>query len=272
MSRNKASLGWLVAVALLASRAWASNPDTESRAGATASTSGSTTVCEAGTNPGAPCAFSGDCTGGGTCTGVANVRIAARGVLTIIADTKPVGIGWASTALPGTCTNPNKSTGTVGSCENKDNSLLTLLLEFTLNGKKYTFAESFSRLPDGQVCASPPCDFVVANWNIGGGSQAGWNQPAVESTLAERSLFSGTFIQLRWGGLPPAAETAVGAVLGKTATQRVALSRTDDVPICTDTTPCKLSATNPRFSDHSDGTDALATVRRYKVDIAVIGP
>jgi hypothetical protein len=272
MKTRFGSLGWLVALLLLANSARASNPDTESRAGATASTSGSTVVCEGGSNPGTPCSFSGDCLNGGTCTGIANVRIAARGQLTIIADTKPVGVGWASTSLPGTCTNPNKATGSVGSCENKDNSLLTLLLEFTLNGKRYTFAESFSRLPDGQVCDSPPCDFTVDNWPIGGGSQAGWNQPAVESTIAERSLFSGTFIQLRWGGLPPAAEAAVGAVLGKTATQRIAVSRTDDVPICTDTTPCKLSATNPRFSDHSDGTDALATVRRWKVDIAVIGP
>ena len=91
-------------------------------------------------------------------------------------------------------------------------------------------------------------------------------------TVAERSLFSGQIVNLRWGGLPPAAEAAVGVVLGKTATQRIALSRTDDVPICTDATPCKHSATNPRFSDHSDGTDPLATVRRYKVDIAVVGP
>ena len=272
MTRITATIGGLAAAALIAGSAFASNPDTDSRASATASTSGSTTVCEGGTNPGAPCAFSGDCTGGGLCRGIANVRIAARGLLTIIADTKPVGVGWASTALPGTCTNPNKSTGTVGSCENKDNSLLTLLLEFTLNGKKYTFAETFSRLPDGQACASPPCDFTIDNWSIGGGSQAGWNQPAVESTLAERSLLTGTVVQLRWGGLPPAAESAVGAVLGKSATQRIALSRTDDVPICTDTVPCKLSATNPQFSDHSDGTDPLATVRRYKVDIAVVGP
>jgi len=29
---------------------------------------------------------------------------------------------------------------------------------------------------------------------------------------------------------------------------------------------------NDRFSDHSSGTDVLATVRRYKVDVAVIGP
>jgi hypothetical protein len=83
---------------------------------------------------------------------------------------------------------------------------------------------------------------------------------------------SGQAVHIRWGGLPPAAETAVGAVVGKTASQRIALSRVDEVPICTDATPCNLSATNPRFSDHSNGTDVLATVRRFKVDIAVVGP
>ena len=105
---------------------------------------------------------------------------------------------------------------------------------------------------------------------MGAGQEAGWSQPAFESTLSERSTFGS--VQIRWGGLPPAAEAAVGAVIGKTASQRVALSRTDSVPICTDTTPCNLSATNPHFSDHSTGTDPLATVRRYKVDIAVVGP
>jgi len=262
----------MAALALCAGTASASNPGTDTRAQSDATASGSTTICEGGTNPGATCSFSGDCTGGGTCTGIANVRVAARGLLTIIADTKPVGVGWASTSLPGTCTNPNKSAGTVGSCETKDNAVLTLLLEFTLNGKKYTFAESFTRLPDGQPCGTGSCDALIPNWPIGLGSGAGWNQPAVESTVAERSLSGTQVVQIRWGGLPPAAESAVGAVLGRTGNQRVVLSRTDDVPICTDTTPCKLSATNPRFSDHSDGTDALATVRRFKVDIAVVGP
>jgi hypothetical protein len=273
MTTRSLTLGALAALALCARQAWGSNPGTDTRAQSDATASGSTTICEGGTNPGATCSFSGDCTGG-TCTGVANVRVAARGLLTIIADTKPAGVGWASTALPGTCTNPNKSAGTIGSCETKDNAVLTMLLEFSLNGKKYTFAESFTRLPDGVPCDpnAAPCDFLIPNWTIGLGSGAGWNQPAVESTLAERSLSSPQVVQIRWGGLPPAAESAVGAVLGRTGNQRVALSRTDDVPICTDTTPCKLSATNPRFSDHSDGTDALATVRRFKVDIAVIGP
>jgi hypothetical protein len=274
MKRITSHLAAIAAAALCAANAWAANPDTESRAGALAGASGSTTVCENGTNNGTPCAFAGDCTGGGTCTAVANVQVKARGLLTIIADTKPFGIGWTSTTMPG-CTNPIASTGTPGSCETPENATFTLMLEFTLNAKKYTYAETFVRLPNGNNCpVSGDCSGQIENWTVGGNpnSEAGWNQLAIESTISERSLFTGTVVKLRWGGLPPAAEAAVGAVIGKTASQRVAMSRTDSVPICTDTTPCNLSATNPHFSDHSNGTDPLATVRRWKVDIAVIGP
>ena len=273
MKRLIANTVWLLALALAASHAWAANPDTPGRAGGVSVTSGSTTICEGGSNPGAVCTSSGDCNGGGTCTGLTNVRIAARGLLTIIADTKPPGIGWTSTTMPG-CTNPNPTFGDPGSCETGENATFTLLLEFTLNAKKYTFAETFVRLPSGEDCSLGNCFGTIDNWQPPGESdfEAGWNQLAIESTISERSLPSGQIVLIRWGGLPPAAEIAVGAVLGKTATQRVALSRTDSVPICTDTTPCNLSATNPHFSDHSTGTDPLATVRRYKVDIAVIGP
>jgi len=261
MKRRSLSLAF-AALALCTGRAWASNPGTDTRASGDAASAGTTTVCESGTNPGASCSFSGDCTGGGTCTGIAQVRVAARGLLTIIADTKPVGVGWATTALPGTCTNPNKSAGTIGSCETKDNSVLTMLLEFTLNGKKYTFAESFTRLPDGQACGSGSCDFLIPNWTIGLGSGSGWGQPAVESVLAERSLSTGQVVQIRWGGLPPAAEAAVGAVLGRSGNERVVLSRTDDVPICTDTTPCKLSATTPTERTRSPPSGASRSTSR----------
>lgn len=274
MKRLVTQLAWLLVLALAAAPAGAANPDTESRASALSEASGSTTVCENGTNNGTPCAFAGDCTGGGTCTAVANVQIKARGLLTIIADTKPLGIGWTSTTMPG-CTNPVAATGSPGSCETPENATFTLMLEFTLNAKKYTYAETFVRLPSGNDCpVSLDCSGQIENWSVGGNpnSQAGWNQAAIESTISERSLFPGTFVQIRWGGLPPAAEAAVGTVIGKTASQRIALSRTDSVPICTDATPCNHSATNPHFSDHSTGTDPLATVRRWKVDIAVIGP
>ena len=79
-------------------------------------------------------------------------------------------------------------------------------------------------------------------------------------------------MKLRWGGLPPAAEAAVGAVLGKTASQRIALSRDGRGADLHRHHAVQPLGTNPRFSDHSSGPDPLATVRRYKVDIAVIGP
>jgi hypothetical protein len=263
----------LCALAVFATApALAFNPGTGSRAAATASTGGSTTVCENGTNDGTICTISGDCTGGGSCTSVADVEIVARGVLTIVTDTQPVNNGWADTSYPGVCSEP--SAGNTSDCEHKDNSLLTLVLEFTLNGERYLFAESFKQLPDGGTCGFPPCDFVVPNWPIGGGdSQAGWSQQVVESILAETAAeFGNDTVKIRWGGLPPAVENAVGAVVGKSPTQRIALSRTDEVPVCTDATPCNHGPRNDRFSDHSSGTDVLATVRRYKVDVAIIGP
>jgi hypothetical protein len=255
-------------VALCAANARAVNPDTDSRAGNLKGASGDTTICENGTNNGTTCSFSSDCTGGGKCTGLAHVQVKARGLLTIIADTKPLAIGWSATAMPG-CGNPSQ--GNPGSCETGENATFTLMLEFALNGKKYTYASTFVRLPEGNACDGnfPNCSGTIDNWAVGAGQEAGWSQPAVESAISERS--SGG-VQIRWGGLPPAAEAAVGSVIGKTASQRVALSRTDSVPICTDTTPCNLSATNLNFSDHSNGTDPLATVRRWKVDIAVVGP
>jgi hypothetical protein len=251
-------------VALCAANAGAVSPPDTARTSAMAGASGDTTVCENGTNNGVTCP-STSCTGGGTCTGLAHVQVKARGLLTIIADTKPPGIGWSAITMPN-CGDP--SPGNSGTCETGANATFTLLLEFTMNGKKYTYASTFVRLPEGNACDGnfPNCSGKINDWSVG----AGWNEPAFESTVSERSGFGAVFI--RWGGLPPAAEAAVGAVIGKSPTQRVALSRTDNVPICTDTTPCNLSSTNPNFSDHSSGLDPLATVRRYKVDIAVVGP
>ena len=271
MKRLDRSAFFIALVVLLAMPAFGFNPGTGSRAGATALTAGSTTVCEDGTNDGTTCTLSEDCTGGGSCTSVADFSIVARGVLTIVTDTQPPNNGWADTNYPGVCSEP--SAGNTSDCEQKDNSLLTLVLEFTLNGEHYLFAESFKQLPDGGTCGTPPCDFVVPNWPIAGEMQAGWTQQAVESILAETAAeFGNDTVKIRWGGLPPAIENAVGAVVGKSPTQRIALSRTDEVPICTDAAPCNHGVRNDRFSDHSSGTDVLATVRRYKVDVAVIGP
>ncbi|HTO54121.1 MAG TPA: hypothetical protein VMR50_12095 [Myxococcota bacterium] len=271
MTRRTALLAWLGAL-LCAGNAYAASPAPEARASELSGATGSGRICEGGTNPGVSCPVANTCNGGGTCTGFVNVRIAARGLLTIIADTKTPGAGWTTTSLSG-CTNATGSQ--VGSCELSNNALFTLLLEFTLNGKKYAWAETFARLPDGNNCTPVnPGDCLpqIPAWPEGSATpEAGWNEPAVESSIAEKSM-SGQTLQLRWGGLPPAAEAAVGPVVGRTGNQHVVLSRVDEVPICTDATPCNLSATNLRFSDHSAGTDILATVRRFKVDIAVVGP
>jgi hypothetical protein len=270
MTRKNAIAAWLCLLALCAGGALASSPDPDSRTSTLANTTGAGRICEGGSTPGASCSDSVPCQTG-TCTGFVNVRIAARGLLTIIADTKTPNQGWTTTSLPG-CTDPAQ--GARGSCEASDNALFTLLLEFTLNGKKYTYASTFAHLPAGALCADDPndgfdCLPTVDNWN----GEAGWTEPAVESTISEKSLFSGQHVTLRWGGLPLAAEAAVAAVVGKTASQRIDLSRVDEVPICTDPTPCGQPAASPRpFSDHSNGTDPLATVRRFKVDIAVVGP
>lgn len=252
-----AALAWLAA-----GGASAYNPGTDSRAGATADTSGSTTICEGGSEPpSTPCESSADCTAGGLCRGIADVQVVARGELTIIADTQTPGMGWASTSTaPTVCSEPAE--GVPSDCETEDNALLTLLLEFTLNGQRYAWAESFKQLPDA----------AIPNWSIGGGSQAGWVQPAVESILSERAAVTTQVVAIRWGGVSPAAESAIGAVVGKSPTQRIALSRVDEVPICTAAAACNHGPRNTRFSDHSGATDVLGTVRRYKVDIAVVGP
>jgi hypothetical protein len=267
MTRRTALVAWLGAL-LCAGNALAASPPPEARTSELSAATGSGLICEGGTNPGVSCPVANSCNGG-TCTGFVNVRIAARGLLTIIADTKTPGAGWTTTSLSG-CTNASGSQ--VGSCEQGNNALFTLLLEFTLNGKKYAWAETFARLPNGNTCpANPPPDPSNCPAQIPDFGQAGWNEPAVESSIAEKSM-NGNPLTIRWGGLPPAAEAAVGPVVGRTGNQHVVLSRVDEVPICTDTTPCNLSATNLRFSDHSAGTDILATVRRFKVDIAVVGP
>lgn len=260
-----------IGVAAVNVHAFNAGPDT--RAAALAGASSSATVCEGGSNPGTLCPGGTECTGGGTCTGVVDVNVVARGLLTVITDTQPLNNGWDDTSYPITCSEPGP--GVISDCEQKDNSLLTLVLEFTLNGEEYTFAESFKQLPDGGTCGSPPCPFEIPNWSIGAGTIPGWVQPAVESVLTESvgTLTGGSFVRIRWGTLPPSVEAAVGAVVGPlSGDQRVALSRVDDVPICTDPGPCNHDATNDHFSDHSGGTDVLASVRRFKVDVAIIGP
>jgi hypothetical protein len=253
---------WLAAG--LAPAALALNPSTDDRAGDVAQRTGVTLQCEGGPNDGDPCLFSSDCQDpAGKCTGIANVFVVARGHLTIIADTMlfedPANPSnpWDEappSPLPDPlpCTAP--APGNPSSCETQSRSSITLLLEFPHDGKQYVFAETFLQLPD--------------EFRIAPAQAAGWVQPAVESTLSERVAFIDG-VQIRWGFLPPAAEAKVRAAVGGLPTQRVVLSRVDDVPICTDPLPCQHGPRNDRFQDQAGPADVLATVRRYKVDIAI---
>src|SRR5262249_14789224 len=126
MTRTQTLAAWLCLLVLGAGAARASSPDPDSRTSTLATTTGPGRICEGGSTQGASCSSSTPCATG-TCTGFANVRIAARGLLTIIADTKTPGQGWTTTSL-GSCTNPAPFDR--GSCEASDNALFTLLLEF----------------------------------------------------------------------------------------------------------------------------------------------
>ncbi len=265
MSRRACASLACLWIAALAAPAFALNPDTDSRADDISTRTGVSRVCEGGPNDGDPCTSSADCLEpAGLCTGIPNINVVARGEITIIADTmlfedpadpqNP----WdevAPTPLPNPLPCSTPSTAVPSDCETQNRSTLTLLLEFERNGKRYSYAEIFKQLPFA---------FTIVPEN-----SEGWSQPAVESTLSERTAFSDG-VRIRWGILSPAAEAKLRALLGGSPTQRVVLSRVDEVPICTDPTPCQHGPRNDRFQDQSGPADVLATVRRYKVDIALV--
>lgn len=243
---------------LAAANGWAFNPGTDSRAEDTAMQVSPIPArfCEGGAFDGQTCTDTANCDPpNGACTGIEGVQVAARGVLTIVTDTITPGTGWDDTDPSEACTDPAEAA--ISSCETSANATLTMMLEFTLNGTEYFFAETFKDLLDAKV---EPAGY------------RGWDQEAVESVLAERTADSSRLVKIRWGILSPAAEAAVKAALSGAPGQRVALSRTDEVPICTDPTACNHGPRNTIFSDHADGADVLGTARRYKVDIGLVTP
>lgn len=233
------------------------NPGTDSRASDTASlvTPAAPRFCEGGLNDGDPCTESSpDCLEpAGFCTGISGITIAARGLLTIIADTVTPASGWDEAAPTG-CSEP--AVGTPSDCEIPANSTLTIMLEFTRNGQQYVFAQTYKDLDEFGEFLIVPAGYE------------GWVQPAVESIIAESAAFPSEDLLIRWGVLSPAAEAEVRNALGGAAPQRVTLSRVDEVPTCTDTGACN----NTVYQDQSGADEVLASVRRFKVDIALVNP
>lgn len=255
--RTATPMTLICALLLLAPSAEAFNPGTDSRAQDTASLVNPVAprFCEGGPNAGAPCTDSDpDCAEpAGFCTGISGITVAARGLLTIIADTVPPASGWDEAAPTG-CSEPAQ--GAPSDCEIPANSTLTLMLEFALNGQQYVFAQTYKDLDEmGEFLVEPA-------------GYAGWVQPAVESIIAERAAFPAEDLAIRWGVLSPAAEAQVRSALGGAAPQRVTLSRVDDVPICTDSGACNHTV----YQDQSGADEVLASVRRFKVDIALVNP
>ena len=265
----KRFLQWAAVATLvtgLPGTAAAFNPGTDSRARDVAEVvTNAGRICEGGPDDGQTCSDNAgeECTAPGTCTGIANVVVVARGLLTLVADTDlanpatPDPSGWDELATTQGCSEPAEFT--ISDCEGTPRSTFALTLEFTLNGTRHFFAEIFKDLPDNFIIT--PAGYV------------GWTQNAVESVLAERtkdSTLPEQVVRIRWGILPPAAEQAVGIVVGKQANQRVVLSRTDEVSICEDPVACNHGVQNPQFSDHAGATDVLGTARRFKVDIGLV--
>lgn len=239
----------LIAAGVLGQSAWAYSPATDTRAAGIVP-AGSTLVCEGGSNARNTCLDFGNCPGG-ECTGISSVQVVARGLLTIIADTV-TSTNWDETTQ--SCSEPAE--GTPSDCETSANSVVTLTLEFSFNDLKYMFGQSYKNLPNAEIQPT---------------FSPGWNEPPFESTISERTSFGGQVL-IRWSVPPKAIEDELRTLLGASLTQRVALSRTDDVPICTDASVCNHTASNTTFADHSAGSDVQATVRRWKVDIAIVGP
>ncbi|MEB2346137.1 MAG: hypothetical protein OZ948_15525 [Deltaproteobacteria bacterium] len=259
----------------LAGAASAGNPDPASRKEAVVAAFGQVEVCQGPPNEGGVCVDDAECdtpgnTGPptGTCSGVRGARLVARGSLTVIADTvlAPV-LPLADPFLEGDPAAP--CTG----CEGQPGrSSYTLLLEFTRNGKRFTFAETYQGVQQDSVSSFDgqlPGGAGIPDWNVG----------AFETTVVNGFETSPDY-KIRFALLPPAASAAIAAALGEPGKVPVVLEA-EEVPACTDPAAChhctasgsdECLVDNTQWSKHSDPSDALASVRQLKIGIGFIDP
>jgi len=256
-----------------AGTARAGNPDPASRKEAVVEAFGQVEVCQGPPNDGAVCVDDFECdtpgnTGSptGFCTGVRGARLLARGTLTVIADTL---------LAPSPPTDPFLETAPAAPCVGCEGqpgrSSFTLLLEFTRDGKRFTFAETYQNV---QI------DSVNSFGNqVPGGSIPNWTVGAFESTIVN-SFETFPDYKIRFALLPPAASAAIAAALGEPGKVPVVLEA-EEVPACTDPAACNhctASGTdeclvdNDQWAKHSGPSDVLASVRQLKVGIGFIDP
>jgi hypothetical protein len=262
-----------LALAVSAGAAWAGNPNPELRRESTIAAFGQVQVCQGPPNDGAVCIDDAECdtpgnTGAptGACSGTRGARLLVRGTLTVIADTvlasPPPADPFLETAPTTPCT----------TCEGEPGrSSFTLLLQFARDGKRFTFAETYTNVQNDGVDgfgSQVPGEFI-ANWSFG----------AFESTLVNSGE---TFPDYKIGFalLPPAAATAVAAALGEPEKVPVVLEVLE-LAECTDSAACNHCVAsgsedcivdNDEWSKHSGPSDPLASVRQFKVGIGFIDP
>lgn len=250
-----------------AGTATAGNPDPASRRQAVVESFGQVLVCQGGAQDGQVCQGDFECAGPpeGHCNGVRGARLIVRGELTVIADTVLTDPPPADPFLEVDPSQPcNGCEGQAG------RSSYTLLLEFTKDGKRFTFADTYPGITQDSVNSFAGVGSEIPNWSVG----------AFESTLVN-SFDTIPDYKIRFGLLPPAASQAVAAALGEPGKVPVTLEA-EEVPACTDPAACNhctgdfsndaCLVTNSEWSKHSAPTDVLASVRKFKVGIGFIDP
>ncbi len=218
-------------------------------------------VCEAGPNAGQPCVDGFDCDDAqgapGTCTTPA-AEVAVRGILTMISD-KDAGRFEDTSAIPET----RDSRGNVVPTD-FSRSTLTLVLEFTRDGQRFAFAETFKDLGD---YVNP-----ALNINCRGFCVPTWREPAVENRIATPSVETDTGgggmdgggggqasspgVRISWATPPPSMGQKIVEALGLPPGSVPFLEVVNTIVIF----------------DHSQEQNPLASVRRFKVKIRALLP
>lgn len=270
MRTTSTRMAMLLATVLAAGTASAGNPDPATRRDFVVSAFGQVLLCQGGPNDGTPCNGNFDCNQGdpsqGTCDEVRGARLVARGVLTVISDTilaTPIPADpFLETAPAAPCTTCEGAAG---------RSSYTLLLEFSKDGRQFTFAETFPGLTSDIVngFGSQLPGQTIPSWSFG----------AFESTNVNSGEAPDGSYKIRFGLLPPAAASAVAAALGEPGRVPVVLEA-EEIAACTDPVACNhcpggssdCVVPNSRWSKHSAGNDPLASVRKLKVGLGFIDP
>lgn len=273
IGRGARALALAAALAFAPVPALAGNPNPEGRRESTIAAFGQVEVCQGPPNDGAVCVEDFECdtpgnTGPptGACTGTRGARVLARGTLTVIADTvlaEPLPADPFLEAAPAApCLD----------CEGQPGrSSFTLLLQFTRDGRQFTFAESYQNVQNDGVdgFGSQVPGQTIFNWSFG----------AFESTLVNSGETFPDY-KIRFGLLPPAAAAAVAAALGEPASVPVVLE-VAELDACTDPAACSHCAAtggedcvvpNDSWAKHSAPTDPLASVRQFKIGLGFIDP